>query len=271
MIKKAGFSLLELSIVIVIFAVLTTVGVSIFTVIKKQDAYKVTERHLDRVEQALQQFLRDNKRLPCPALISAASSSVTYGDEIRTNACATSYYCSTTAASDDANVIIGTVPTATLNIPAETMLDGWGNKFIYVADRRFGQENCSDATKVNADFYTNEPTITVTDDDGTKTSAAIYALISNGENKAAAYNKDGKAEATADAGDEAENTDGDKTFVENTLGKAGFDDITRYKTKIQLILDSAHRTPLAGNECSCTTDLCANDLLSLIEKLCFGK
>lgn len=147
--KRAAFSLLELSIVILIIGILVA---SIMPVVT-QGGMDAKERELknkmDTIEASLKSYRTINNRLPCPAGRLASSSSV-FGVEAATPGTCTG---GTPAAVGvittipDETVVAGMVPVQTLGLQEEFMFDPWGRAFTYVVDVRITE----------TDAFTNYP------------------------------------------------------------------------------------------------------------------
>jgi len=63
----AGFSLVELAIVLLITGILMSAGLSLLTVKRDAAQWETTKRNQDSIKQALINYLGKNQRLPCPA------------------------------------------------------------------------------------------------------------------------------------------------------------------------------------------------------------
>ncbi len=130
---QAGFSFLEISIVLTVSAVVIAGGlataVSIFPQIKKRE----TNQKLDGIEQQLQYYVEANRRLPCPADPSLPVSDINFGIEDRNAAltgCESNGY-NIYAVTDGT---VGMIPTRTLGLDDSYALDGWGRRFMYGVD-----------------------------------------------------------------------------------------------------------------------------------------
>ena len=65
--REAGFTLVELSVVIVIIGLLATMGLSALNVQQANAAVSATKKNQETIKDALIGYLGKNKRLPCPA------------------------------------------------------------------------------------------------------------------------------------------------------------------------------------------------------------
>lgn len=188
--RNAAFTMVELSVVLLIIALVTGFGL-IATIGAMESAKRAaTENKLNEIEKALMQFRTLYSRLPCPSDITLASTDTSYGVEGATPGTCTggtpaaNYVSSGTGYYGSGYVVEGGVPTKALKLPNEFMFDGWGRRIAYVVDR---------AVTAKDAFVTIAPRetcrIAVGDEYGTteRTSGAVYALISYGPNGHGGY------------------------------------------------------------------------------------
>lgn len=109
-----GFTLVELTVVVVIIAMLLSMGLGALNAQLLSAGYSETKKRQSLIKDALTAYLGANKRLPCPAGANPAAIPPVSGME-DLGACATS----------------GVVPYATLGLGREVGLDGWGNFMSY--------------------------------------------------------------------------------------------------------------------------------------------
>ncbi len=172
----AGFSLIELSIVLFIIGVVMTSGLAALNVLQRNQASSATAQRQVTVRDALIDYLRRNNRLPCPD----TNFTVPDGIENRTTAGNPATACS---------AVFGIVPYATLGLPRETVQDGWGNFFSYHISNTAGAN--TDWT-ITANFNAgNTGLLTVnTRVAGTATlvaNAVVAVVVSHGPNGFGAY------------------------------------------------------------------------------------
>ncbi len=109
--RQAGFSLVELALVLMIVGLLTAGTLSALSSQREQVKYADTEQALAQTKQALLSFLVVNKFLPCP-------DSTGDGLENRSNqAC---------------DVVAGDVPYRDIGLRLADVRDGFGNRLRYV-------------------------------------------------------------------------------------------------------------------------------------------
>jgi prepilin-type N-terminal cleavage/methylation domain-containing protein len=218
--KYRAYSLIELSIVLFIMAILLTSGGLLFSNISRnqniKEAQIVTLERTDKIYKAISNYLAENHRLPCPAKLTTASNDKNYGSESRNGEdCDMTNLTGLQGSSKpentnnlgidkNMNLIYGMVPIDVLNLNKQDAEDGYGRKFGYAIIKEFGTKT---GTNLGFESYSSsqrlgERKAGVTDfeyikimDNSTGTEAvitnkAIMLLISHGENGAGAYNPD---------------------------------------------------------------------------------
>ena len=127
-----GFSLLELSLVLTIIALLMAGILNIATQMLIERKHNELTAKMDAIESALKSFRKANNRLPCPALGSTVITTNTFGSED-----AHPGTCSGVGGTNLAiNEAAGVVPTRSLGLPDDDMFDPWGGRFTYAVDTR---------------------------------------------------------------------------------------------------------------------------------------
>ncbi|PKO34232.1 MAG: prepilin-type cleavage/methylation domain-containing protein [Betaproteobacteria bacterium HGW-Betaproteobacteria-7] len=184
-IRASGFSLVEMAIVLVIFALLA--GGLMMTLTTQQEIQRLSEarRQLADIREALLGYAVINGRLPTPADPSIASGSANAG------------IAATTLTS-------GVLPWATLGLP-ET--DPWGQRFTYRVDATFASAFTL-ATPGASTFKVTDGAVNI----ATNLPAIV---ISHGRNGLGGYRSTGTQVPNA-AGDELLNTTGTPNFVSRT-------------------------------------------------------
>ena len=115
--RLAGFSLVEMAIVILIAGIMMGAGLSLLAVKQAAAQADVTRKNQEIIKQALINYLGKNKRLPCPA--------DTTGTELRP-------VTSPLPSLPPCLNYSGVVPYATLGLERSVALDGWENFIDYV-------------------------------------------------------------------------------------------------------------------------------------------
>ncbi len=270
--RKTGFSLIELSIVILIVSILITGSLGISKTAINNAKVKVTKERMDAVYKAFSNYLATNRRLPCPASMAVSKGTAsTYGAESSTPGTCTGAYISSNAS----NLAYGMVPILALNLDPDMAEDGFGTKFTYVVDRRFTLQSTS-VTSVSTCTATNPPScgfeitkgvaseadtgstdllgIDIQSPSGTSLLSnknGVFLLLSHGSDKFKGFAATGTAQdTTAGVTDENNNScdqtsacattstaSFDRIFISNSTDP-NFDDIVMFKSKPQLVRDA---------------------------------
>lgn len=246
--QKRGFTLLEMSIVITIIAVLAGGGVAVFIVSLQRYQLQDTYDKLHALQDALFQYRIAFNRLPCPGDVTLSPDDQNFGIEAENKGTCdgspSSNFSITSAGVEDP--YMGMVPTKTLRLPDDYAFDGWGRRIMYAVSGNMTEDNAF--TTINANDTTDR--VTVNDASGNpKTTVAAYVLISFGANGHGGYPRVGgtaRVNAASINADELENCDCDsnalatgfdKIFVQRDPSQAFlvsrdvFDDVLVYDTR----------------------------------------
>ncbi|PKO90478.1 MAG: prepilin-type cleavage/methylation domain-containing protein [Betaproteobacteria bacterium HGW-Betaproteobacteria-12] len=208
----AGFSLVEMAVVLVIFALLA--GGMMVSLSTQQEIQRLSEarRQLSDIREALIGYAVANGRLPPPANPAIASGTAGAGEMVE-------------------GLTMGVLPWATLGLP-ET--DPWGQRFTYRLRSEFADAianatvpSCAPDTTppapTQASFaLCSKGNITITDGAANIATNLPAIVISHGRNGLGGYRSTG-VQAAGALGDEAENADNDANFVARTQTQ-DFDD-----------------------------------------------
>jgi type II secretory pathway pseudopilin PulG len=267
--RSAGFSLLEMSIVITIMVTVAAATVSTGSSIIEISRKASTNTKLDVIESTLMAFRLANNRLPCPGdltLTDIPANAATYGYEANNTSgtCTGGSPAANFSATNTQNANIpagttvaeGAVPVRTLNLPDEFQWDGWGRKFGYAIWTPYAAAATSTASYPGFLVYgpaQNCGGMTVENaGHSSRTAATAYVLISYGPDGHGAYLKNGTQYLMgSDNADELTNCHCTST-APNTATYTGtyvqeepnqvsaadslnvFDDIVRYKDRWQM-------------------------------------
>jgi prepilin-type N-terminal cleavage/methylation domain-containing protein len=269
--RERGFSLVELSVVILIIGIVMTMGIGAWTANLENQALAATAQRQTAIRDALAGYLRRNGRLPCPDNDFTAPD----GIENRTTANDPTTACATR---------FGILPYVTLGLARDAVRDGWGNFFSYHVSNNANAPAASGNWSDNRDWTTsanfrpgNTGTLTLNDRNGvTVTPLAtnvVAVIVSHGRNGFGAYSIGGTRSTLPAAGtDELDNTNGtadttyfrrDATTSDAAAGGA-FDDqvmsLTANDLLEPLFRDGSLRAPAAA----------ANDSLQRIKLAVIG-
>jgi prepilin-type N-terminal cleavage/methylation domain-containing protein len=127
---QAGFSLVELSIVVVILSTIAVLGLGSAAAYLGHTAYATTQARLAVIDNAIRNYRKIYGYLPCPVTRTVAITSSAYGKETRDG----SGNCTNGAniTSSSPALRYGMVPVRDLNLPLSYAVDAYGSKFNYI-------------------------------------------------------------------------------------------------------------------------------------------
>lgn len=258
---NSGFTLIELSIVLVILGILIAGIIQFFGGIAEIRKEQETRAKIEEIQEALLAFTTKNGRLPCPANRNAAFPGSDFGIETDCQA-SQSFECPIISGTSEREcadsgsgsneIRTGVLPVRTLGLPDEYMFDAWDNRFTYSAIKDITEKQGSCGT-YNSDSAAlgviriqgisgdviNPPKECLDASGANPACASVaYNIISHGENGIGAFNRDGNQSIQCDtATAEGENCDNDNIFkdiLENegtgTDANALYDDIIAWET-----------------------------------------
>jgi len=251
--EKQGFTLIELSVVLVVIAIITAMGVSSGVDALEASRRISTESKMDVIESALLAYRKKHGRLPCPADAQLLHTDASYGIE------AENMSGTCTGGTPEATYVTlgapmgvpsGAVPVRTLSLPDSFMYDGWNKKIHYEVT-----PTLTIASAFAASQLYDSCSITIKDNSDTAlTTNAVYALVSYGKNGIGSYGLGGTQYTGANAGDDEDTnirttTNTPTIRVRNTsgatVGSSGYyDDIVRFKSRYQMMDANDRSTPI---------------------------
>jgi prepilin-type N-terminal cleavage/methylation domain-containing protein len=185
---RAGFTLIELAVVLLVISLITGAGISLGNGALKTAARVKTQERLAIIKQAFSSYVAANGYLPCPADGALTPSSPSFGIETRSGIGCTPNAPGMIALTT--TIYIGVMPTRTLGLPDSYAADSWGNKFTYAVSQ-------THVSKVSSVADTDGAiTINYGDVSGTNyalTTKATYAVISHGPDGKGAFPLQGTA------------------------------------------------------------------------------
>lgn len=265
---KRGFTLIELSVVLIIVGLLAAIGVAASKSIIDTARQSATQNRMDAIERSLFAFWKKNGRMPCPASLVLAASHANYGIEATSSSTCTggAIAANYTSATNLYKAVEGGVPVVTLGLPKDYVYDGWGKKIAYAVTPPFAQPMVNGRILPKSGTCYTDNGITIKDAAGAvRSDSAVYALISLGKNGHGAYSPSGsRYNAKSTNSDElvnchCTNAAVDSTYDGNYIQRSQnlntstianyFDDIVRFKELWQIytsedsINDDGYRGP----------------------------
>lgn len=234
--SDAGFSLVELALVLVIVGALAWGATQLGDGLTQSAGNASAEMNMTTIENALDAYRRQNMRLPCPADASLAPSDPNYGVEALS--ADPMVLCALPLLGTHA--VRGALPAVTLGLAPALMFDVWGGRLAYLVDRRLTADRAFELFDM---FDVTMGDIVVRDAAGSdRTTRAVYALLSAGPNQYGATNRAGLVlNAAKMSAAEAENADltpagiaAPNNIVVQALPAPAFDDVVLYKFRVQM-------------------------------------
>ena len=225
-IKKA-YTLVELSIVLVIISIFLSSGLNIFTNNIVQTKTVNTKEKLNITYKSLAEYLMKNKKLPCPINLNIPKDTDTsYG---ATSLGSIDNCVANTIGTFPNQIRIGALPTIDLGLPNDMAEDDFGNKILYVVDNRL-ITNFVATDFVVADSGNGAISISGQVSGITK---PVLLLLSFGANSCGSYKTNGQKNNDCteqnDGSGQFKNSDNDTTFATSDTNPK-FDDVVLTKT-----------------------------------------
>lgn len=261
--KSAGFTVLELAIVLVIVGVVTGMGL-VATMGALEGAKRVaTNNRLDAIEKALMNFRMTYDRLPCPAELTLATSNTNYGVQAATPGTCTGGTPTADAVSTTGDIVQGAVPVKTLGLPNDFMYDAWGRRILYTVmsvytfPKSFATAHPKETCGTNVLASSTSGDVT-----NSRSSNAVYTLTSFGPNGHGGYTQgativnagstndseqrncrcSSSAVLASDVASASVHYSVQKDASQSTSSATDvFDDIVRYKERWQMQTDDDYR------------------------------
>ena len=253
-IRIRAFTLLELSIVVMILALLAAAAMRYSNSLAESNMIALTNTNLDVVEATLQNYRNMYGRLPCPAGMSLAESSATFGTEVGTpgnGLCTGTGFRNNSGDPDgpggtnpgapDPNydaatvqvVVAGTLPVKTLRLADRFAYDGWGRRLMYVVDKRMTATNAFttysvDNSTIGSIVIKHTATETLAK---SITYKAVYAIISNGTNGHGGYSRSLDSTAMRSSSNSVNTDELDNCHCTSTAASNNFDRVFVQKNR----------------------------------------
>lgn len=252
--NNKGFTLVEVAVVLVVGGIILGSVSAYVTTYMKSSAIASTQVKLEAIDDAVQQYLVFNGRLPCAASFMAQPDTSMFGIEVTeggTDDCLDfpsnpGETVRVPGSRNGAFVRIGAVPVRTLNLPDTYAYDSWGARLTFAVTANLA---------VSGQYSRDGGAVAVIDSGGnssiTPAGSAHYVVVSHGPNKAGAVIsqttgfRNGDCLVTALEG---ENCNDDSTFRNTMLigtnNNANFyDDLVRVRVNAEDGLAAAVAIP----------------------------
>jgi prepilin-type N-terminal cleavage/methylation domain-containing protein len=228
--RQRGFSLIELAIVVLVGGLLISTMSAMLLVYIHSTDIKVTKQRIEELDGALQQYLSLNGNYPCAASRTAAVNSASFGTQL-TNCAAGGSGAAEAPGNAGRIVVIGAVPTRTINLPDDYAFDAWGRRFTYAVTA---------LQTAPATYSRDIGAIAITSDTSgtsviTPPGTAHYIILSHGLDGLGAYSFSGVlGTACNTAALDGENCNDDASFRRTLLtstatGASHFDDLVKFR------------------------------------------
>ena len=139
--NNSGFTLIELSVVLIILGFLTTTSITMTRGYINYQKHKQTKERIEKSAYAINEYVLKNKRLPCPTDMKK-----NYKENKAVENCST---------KEVDGVLIGAIPADTLKINDNDLADAWNDKLIYMVSKNYTDnfmKNYEDTTLVDNKF-----------------------------------------------------------------------------------------------------------------------
>ena len=211
--KNYGFTLVELSVVLIIIALIIASTAPAYVKGADTARFTATKNKLVAITTALNTYYAKNHRLPCPASGSVTSTTAAgslttgqsgFGLEIYTTNGVGA--CDLSVAGNSGNTTLptgtfrylgndgasyirqGTLPIKVLGLPDDMMYDGYKNKFTYAVTEKF-------TTSAVAGIITVNDGISSTAIPNSIMNNAVFVVVSHGKDGDGAWSKTGTRNA----------------------------------------------------------------------------
>ncbi|MGI0025504.1 MAG: type II secretion system protein, partial [Nitrososphaera sp.] len=234
--RQPGFTLVEMAFVLVIIGLLAAGALRAVSAMRENTGITETRKAVDTIVMALQTFLINNNRLPCPADPILAETAANYGLEART-----------APNCDAATLVVGSTNAHRGVLPVRTLglvrfVDAWYRQFTYEVTLQATQDDSFTSGTWPTQFD-------LLDEWGIDLNPAgdgVVVIMSHGTNGNGAFTTDGiqLPGPPVTAVNELANLDNDFVFSSATYSSDTanpFDDLVLILTEEQIVEPLADR------------------------------
>lgn len=235
---QSGYTLVELSIVVIIISLLTAGGLATGAAMVERAAYIDTKKILTQLHTSVKDYYIVNGRLPCAASMTAAPGDSNFGAEVSCSSNVTGTWRSS-------GTRIGAVPTRALGVSDAAAADKYGNRIVYAVSEALTDANTFGAAGGAIAIRDANNNLILSD-------AAVF-MASPGRDRKGAYNH--QTGALVNACSPATHLDtqncsfSDNVFREapfnnGDIAAAFFDDLTAWSPKFHFMAFDTQNTAL---------------------------
>lgn len=191
--KKTAFTLIELSLVLLVLSILVAGAISVSGSAVRNDKIKITQERMKAVYKAIGIYVSKNYGLPCPASLVKKKDDVGYGAQVGSTGSCTNYSPNEGVYSSNlrSSIVYGMVPIRELNLPVEMSEDGFGNKIIYIINQYHTIREFPDYYNYNGFSFkrnfSNDEIQVVKKPENALTEGVVMVLLSAGPNRFGAF------------------------------------------------------------------------------------
>jgi len=251
-----AFSLIEISIGLVILSLLAAGGLTVGGVMVEQQQYTGSNERVAEAKKAISDYFEVNGRLPCPASRTALPNTANFGVEdcslSPTETKRVNSGGAFTGAANSAGVVrIGALPVRALGLRDSAMADEYGDRILYAMSEQFANTSLIPAAKGEISLLDGGGNAIAS---GGTSNGAVFMVLSHGPDGKGAYRMLTGTQKAACSGTalDVENCDDTITFRDTRFNNGSgstsfFDDMVGWSPKYLLTTSSASTTAAGTN------------------------
>jgi hypothetical protein len=252
--SEEGHSLLSTALAIVGLGLLLTVGFTVVGIYDKQTKLIQSDDNIKIVREAITEYSEIHGRIPCPASMTADVNTAEFGVSVGGAAgCETGAFSGVERVTGEKGsaVLIGSIPTRTLNLGDDAALDGYEGKFFFAVTGSF--------TSPSANMSPSDGDISILDEHGnsvtSSNSGVVYAIVASGANQNGAFSQNGQQiEPCNTASFAGENCDFDDATFNVSMNKSfGTGDDSFTNDIFYMASNDVYQWKVGYGECTCPT------------------
>jgi prepilin-type N-terminal cleavage/methylation domain-containing protein len=200
--RTSGFSLVELAIALAVIGLVLGTTLTLYQGYIRTKAENDTETRQELIRIAIARFVATNGRLPCPARPNLATTNASSGVEQCTPVGGATGVTATAGFRGMGQVLVGSLPFASLNMSIVDGYDGWGSSFTYavtqsLTDAGTFNESNGGIRLVSFDAAGAATTLAnprVVTSNGAQQDSFMFAVVSHGPDKKGSFTVAGIAQ-----------------------------------------------------------------------------